>query len=83
MQIRMHYAGLLLVTNPGDWTALASLTAPKFAKARLALAGNVDPRYFRSYPRKPKVVSKKGYVSRSAVQQHVAASQVLDTGFVA
>jgi IS4 transposase len=82
MQLRMHYAGLLLVTNPSDWAAMASLNAQRLAKALLGLAAHVDPRYFRSYPRKPKVVSKKGYVSRSAVQQHVATSQVLEAGYV-
>jgi IS4 transposase len=82
MQIRMHYAGLVLVTDASTWEASESLTAPRLAKALLGLAANVDPCYFRSYPRKPKVVSKKGYVSRSEVQKHVATSQVLNAGRV-
>jgi IS4 transposase len=82
MQIRMHYGGLLLVTDPGDWETYESFNPSRFAKLLLGLAANVDPRYFRSYPRKPKVASKKGYVSRSAVQKHVATSQVLEAGRV-
>jgi len=80
MQIRMHYAGLLLLADERDWEAYESLNATRFAKMLMGLATNVDPRYFRSYPRKPKVASKKGYVSRSAVQKHVATSQVLEAG---
>jgi IS4 transposase len=82
MQIRMHYGGLLLVTNASDWEEYGSLSAPRFAKMLLSLAANIDPRYFRSHPRKPKVKSKKGYVSRSEVQKHVATSQVLEAGRV-
>jgi IS4 transposase len=82
LQIRMHYGGLLLVTNASDWEAYVALSAPRLAKLLRGLAANIDPRYFRSYPRKPKVASKKGYVSRSDVQKHVATSQVLESGRV-
>jgi hypothetical protein len=50
------------------------------AKLLLALSAKVDPRQFRSYPRGPKVVKKKGYVSKQAVQRHVATARVLAAG---
>jgi IS4 transposase len=80
LQIQANYAGMMLVTDAHDWEPHESLSTKRFAKTLLGLAANVDPKYFRSYPRKPKVASKKGYVSRSAVQKHVATSQVLEAG---
>jgi hypothetical protein len=83
LQLRANYAGMMLVTDARDWEPYESLSTKSFAKTLLGLAANVDPKYFRSYPRKPKVASKKRYVSRSAVQRHVATSQVLEAGHVA
>jgi IS4 transposase len=82
LELRMYYAGLLLLTGTTDWKPGASPSAKALAKTLLTLAGNVDPFRFRSYPRKPKKPKKKGYVSKAKAQQHVATSQVLEAGRV-
>jgi IS4 transposase len=82
IQLRASYAGLLIVAEQTDWEPYESLSPKKFAKTLVGLAANVDPKYFRSYPRKPKAATRKGYVSRSEVQQHVATSQVLEAGHI-
>lgn len=80
LEIRANYAGMMIATEAHDWKRYESLSTKEFAKTLLALAANIDPRYLRSYPRKPKVAKKKGYVSKRAAQRHVATSRVIEAG---
>jgi IS4 transposase len=80
LEIRANYAGMMIATDAGDWQRYESLSTKEFAKALLALAAHIKPQYLRSYPRKPKVRKKKGYVSKRAVQKHIATSRVIEAG---
>jgi IS4 transposase len=80
LEIRANYAGMMIATEAGDWKHFESLSAKEFAKTLLALAVHIDPRYLRSYPRKPKIAKKKGYVSKRDAQKHVATSRVINAG---
>lgn len=79
-EIKANYAGMLIAVAARTWQRYESLSTKDLAKLLLALAAQVDPRQFRSYPRKPKVVKKKGYVSKQAAQRHVATARVLAAG---
>jgi hypothetical protein len=79
-EIKANYAGMLIALAASVWRRYQSLSANGLAKLLLALSAKVDPRQFRSYPRGPKAVKKKGYVSKQAVQRHVATARVLACG---
>lgn len=79
-EIKANYAGMLIALAASVWQRYESLSANRLAKLLLALSAKVDPRQFRSYPRGPKVVKKKGYASKQAVQRHVATARVLTCG---
>lgn len=79
-EIKANYAGMLIAVTAAVWQRYESLRANELAKLLLALAAPIDPRQFRSHPRGPKVVKKKGYVSKQAAQRHVATARVLVTG---
>ncbi len=79
-EIKANYAGMLIAVSASVWRRYESLSANALAKLLLAISAKVDPRQFRSYPRGPKVVKKKGYVSKQAVQKHVATARVLAAG---
>jgi IS4 transposase len=78
LRVRESYVGLLIATEESDWAPYRSLSDKEFANVLLDLAGNLNPLYLRTYPRKPKVATKKGYVSRAEAQAHVATSRVLE-----
>jgi hypothetical protein len=80
MEIKANYAGMRIALSASVWQHYASLSAAGLAKHLRALAAKVDPRQFRSYPRGPKVVKRKGYVSKQAAQRHVATARVLAEG---
>lgn len=80
LEIRANYAGMMIATEAHNWKCFESLSTKEFAKTLLALAVHIDPKYIRSYPRKPKVKEKKGYVSKQAAQKHVATSRVIKAG---
>jgi IS4 transposase len=82
LEIRANHAGMMIATDANDWQRYESLSTKEFAKTLLALAEHINPQYLRSYPRKPKVRKKKGYVSKKAAQKHIATSRVIDTGHV-
>ena len=71
---------MMIATEARDWKRYESLSTKEFARTLLTLAVHVTPRYLRSYPRKPKVAKKKGYVSKRDAQQHVATSRVIEAG---
>lgn len=79
VEIRACYAGMILAmalaTDP--WQHYQSLSDKRLAKFLLELAANVEPKRFRSHPRKPTVKKKKGYVSRLTVSAHVATARLL------
>ena len=54
-----------------------SLNDKQLAKLLLKLAANVDPKRFRSHPRKPKVKKKIGYASKLAISSHVSTARLL------
>lgn len=78
--IKANYAGMLIAVAARAWQRYESSSAKELAKMLLALAGNVDPRQFRSYPRQPKVAKKKSYVSKAAASAHVSTARVLAAG---
>ena len=78
VEIRAHYAGMLIAVAAATWEAYESLTDRQFAGLLLKLAANVDPKRFCSHPRKPKIVKKKGYVSKRTVCSHVATARLLN-----
>ena len=80
LEVRANHAGMMIATEARDWKRYESLSTKEFTKTLLALAAHVNPRYLRSYPRKPKVAKKKGYVSKRDAQQHVATSRVIEAG---
>jgi hypothetical protein len=77
VEIRAHYAGMLLAVAASVWQAYESLSGKQLAKLLLTLAGRVDPKRFRSHPRGPKVVKPKGYVSKRTIASHVATARLL------
>jgi IS4 transposase len=77
-EIRVHYAGMLIAVAASAWEAYQSLSDKQLAQCLLKLAANIDPKRFRSHPRGPKVVKKKGYVSRQTVSSHVATARLLN-----
>lgn len=77
-EIRAHYAGMLIAVAASAWKAYQTLSDKQLAGLLLKLAANVDPKRFRSHPRGPKVVKKKGYVSRRTVSSHVATARLLN-----
>jgi IS4 transposase len=79
-EIKANYAGMLIALTASVWQRYESLSAIALAKLLLSLSAKVDPRQFRSYPRGPKEVKKKGYVSKQAAQRHVATARVLAAG---
>jgi IS4 transposase len=79
-EIKANYAGMLIAVSASVWRRYESLSANALAKLLLAISAKVDPRQFRNYPRGPKVLTKKGYVSKQAVQKHVATARVLAAG---
>jgi len=78
--IKANYAGMLIAVAVRAWKRYESLSAKELAKMLLTLAGNVDPRQFRSYPRQPKVAKKRGYVSKATASAHVSTARVLAAG---
>ncbi len=80
LEIRANYAGMMIATDAKDWQRYESLSTKEFAKTLLALAAHIKPQYLRSYPRKPKVRKKKGYVSKRAAQKHIATSRAIEAG---
>jgi IS4 transposase len=79
-EIKANYAGMLIAVAASVWQPYQGLRAGALAELLLALAANVDPRQYRSYPRGPKVAKKKGFVSKQAAQRHVATARVLAAG---
>ena len=80
MEIKANYAGMLIAVTARAWQRYESLSAKELAKLLLVLATKVNPRQFRSYPRKQKAVKKKGYVSKRTASSHVATARVLAAG---
>lgn len=80
LEIRANYAGMMIATDAREWKPYESLSTKEFAKILLALATHINPKYLRSYPRKPKVAKKKGYVSTRDAQRHIATSRVIEAG---
>ena len=58
-EIKANYAGMLIAVTARAWQRYESLSAKELAKLLLVLATKVNPRQFRSYPRKQKAVKKK------------------------
>jgi IS4 transposase len=79
-EIKANHAGMLIAVTARAWRRYESLSAKELAKLLLVLATKVNPRQFRSYPRGPKAVKKKGYVSKQVAQRHVATARVLASG---
>jgi len=79
-EIQGHYRGMMLIVAQSVWDAYEQLSAREFAKTLLLIAAHAEPHRLRKHPRGPKVRAKKGYVSRSAAQRHVATSRVLKDG---
>lgn len=79
-EIQGHYRGMMLVVAKSIWDTYEQLSAREFAKTLLLIAVHAEPRRLRKHPRGPKVRAKKGYVSRSSAQRHVATSRVLKDG---
>ena len=79
-EIKANYAGMLIAVTARAWQRYESLSAKELAKLLLVLATKVNPRQFRSYPRKQKAVKKKGYVSKRTASSHVATARVLAAG---
>jgi IS4 transposase len=79
VEIRACYAGMILAMAlaPDPWQRYQCLSDKRLAECLLELAANVDPKRFRSHPRKPTVKKKKGYVSRLTVSSHVATARLL------
>ncbi len=79
VEVRACYAGMILAmalaTDP--WQHYQSLSDKRLAKFLLELAANVDPKRFRSHPRKPTAKKKKGYISRLTASSHVATARLL------
>jgi hypothetical protein len=82
VEIRACYAGMILAMAVAmdEWQRYQSLNDKQLAKALLKLAANVDPKRFRSHPRKPKVKKKKGYATKLAVSSHVSTARLLTKG---
>lgn len=80
IEIRANYAGMMIATDTKEWKRYEALSTRAFAKTLLELAAHIDPRYIRSYPRKPKKKKEKGYVSKRAAQKHIATSRVMAAG---
>ncbi len=79
-EIQGHYRGMMLIVAQSVWDAYEQYSAREFAKTLLLIAAHAEPHRLRKHPRGPKVRAKKGYVSRSAAQRHVATSRVLKDG---
>ena len=79
VEIRACYAGmnLAMALAADPWQHYQSLSDKRLAKFLLELAATVDPKRFRSHPRKPTIKKKKGYVSRLTVSSHVATARLL------
>jgi len=77
-EVRAHYAGMLIAVATSAWDSYQTLSDKQLAGLLLKLADNVDPKRFRSHPRGPKVVKKRGYVSRRTVSSHVATARLLN-----
>jgi IS4 transposase len=77
-EIRAYYAGMLLILGAAAFEPYQRLSDKQFAALLLKLSANVDPKRFRSHPRGPKAVKKKGYVSRRTVSSHVATARLLN-----
>lgn len=79
VEIRACYAGMILAmalaTHP--WQHYPCLSDQRLAQFLLELAAHVDPKRFRSHPRKPTAKKKKGYVSRLTASSHVATARLL------
>jgi IS4 transposase len=79
-EIQGHYRGMMLIVAPSAWDAYEQYTAREFAQTLLRIAAHAEPHRLRKHPRGPKVRAKKGYISRSTAQRHVATSRVLKDG---
>ena len=79
-EIQGHYRGMMLIVAQSVWDAYEQLSAREFAKTLLLIAAHAEPLRLRKHPRGPKVHAKKGYVSQSSAQRHVATSRVLKDG---
>jgi IS4 transposase len=77
VEIRANHAGMLMAIPATVWQGYASMSVKELAILLLKLAANLDPKRFRSHPRKPKVKKKKGYVSKLAIASHVATARLL------
>lgn len=82
VEIRACYAGMILAMAVAmdEWQRYQSVNDKQLSKLLLKLAANVDPKRFRSHPRKPKVKKKKGYASKLAVSSHVSTARLLTKG---
>jgi IS4 transposase len=79
VEIRACYAGMILAMALAtqEWQRHQCMSDKRLAKLLLELAANVDPKRFRSHPRKPKVKKKKGYLSKRTVSSHVSTARLL------
>jgi IS4 transposase len=75
-EIKANYAGMLIAVAARAWQRYETLSAKKLAQQLLVLAAGVNPRQFRSHPRKPTPKNKR-YVSKRAASSHVATARVL------
>ncbi len=78
VEIRANHAGMLMAMPAAVWQPYASMSVKELAKLLLKLAANLDPKRFRSHPRKPKVKKKKGYASKLVIASHVATARLLN-----
>jgi len=80
INIKAHYAGMMIAIAQSAWDTYEQLSIRQFAKTLLCIAANADPHRLRKHPRGPKVRQKKTFVSSREAQRHVATSRVLKEG---
>lgn len=76
-EIKANYAGMLIAVAPHAWQRHAASSAKELAQQLLVLTSKVNPRQFRSHPRKPTPPKNIGYVSKRAASSHVSTARVL------
>jgi IS4 transposase len=82
LQIRAHYAGMMVAVAACTWQAFEALTPKQLARTLLQIASKADVRQLCKHPRGPKAEKKKGYVSASQARKHVSTARVLQAGRV-
>jgi hypothetical protein len=77
VEIRAHYAGMLIAVAPQSWQPLEQLEPGQLGRQLLDMAARVDPRRFTRHPRGPKPPAKKSYVPSSQARRHVSTARVM------